>query len=189
MSNFKNTVLAARFTIDEAAAAETDGPGEEQAEGLAVTQVVTPGHGKLTQGVEFTYGATAEDNGIAGELDLQPGVVFSGPAGLYTVAKVRVFGVDVLEGSITVPDAEDTCTLALYVNSALWAVADEVSGASAPFAPDESFDTETVFEFNISETDLALTENDVIRVAILGVEANEETLDWDIGDEGTLEIK
>lgn len=182
MANYKNTVLGARFMIDEAAAAETDGPGEEQAEALAVTQVATPGHGKLTQGVEFEYAAIAVDNGIAGELSGTPGIVYRGSAGLYTTVQVTVAGVGVSEGSIVVPDAEDTVTLALYVNSALWSIADE------GFALDESFDTESVFEFNISAARLALTELDVIRVAILGVEANEELLDWDIGDEGTLEI-
>lgn len=183
MAESKNTVLGARFTVDEAAAAETDGPGAEQGEGLALTQVATPGHGKLTQGTEFEYSAIASDNGIAGMLSGEPGVVFRGPAGLYTVVLAKVSGVHIQEGSITLPNDEDTVTLALFVNSALWAIADE------GFSPEESMDTETGVVFNISETPLALTEADVIRVVALGVEANEETLDWDIGDEGVLEIK
>ncbi len=182
MSNYKHSILGAKYTIDEAAAAETDGPDEEQAEALALTAAPTV-DGRVHNGVEFTYSATATDNGIAGELSGTPGVIFSGPSGLYTTVKVQVAKVDVSEGSIAVPDAEDTCTIGLYVNSALWAIADE------GFAPDESFDVGTAFEFNISETDLALTENDVVRVAIVGVEANEETLDWDVDAEGTLEIK
>ncbi len=183
MANYKNTILGFRATIDEAAAAETDGPGPEVGEALALTVVAASGHGKITNGTEFEYSATATDNGIAGNLSGEPGLVFQGPAGLYTIAKISVEDVKVSEGSIAVPDAEDTVTLALFVNSALWAIADE------GFAPDESFDVGTTFEFNISETDVALTEDDVVRVVILGVEANEETLDWDIGDEGVLEIK
>ncbi len=183
MPQYKNTVLGARFTIDEAAAAETDGPGVEQGEGLALTQVATPSHGKITQGTEFEYSATATDNGITGNLTGEPGIVYRGPAGLYTVVKARVTGVHIQEGSITLPNDEDTVTLALFVNSALWAIADE------GFSPDESMDTGTGVVFNISETALALTEADVIRVVALGVEANTEVLDWDIGDEGVLEIK
>ncbi len=183
MANYKNTIMGFRATVDEAAAAETDGPGVEQAEALALSPVAVPDHGKITNGTEFLYSATATDNGIAGILSGEPGLIFQGPAGLYTIAKVAVTDVNVQEGSIAVPDDEDTCTLALFVNSALWAIADE------GFAPDESFDTGTAFPFNISSTDLALTELDVVRVAVLGVEANEETLDWDIGNEGVLEIK
>ena len=186
MPNYKNTVLGARFTIDEAAAAETDGPGEEQGEALALTAVATPSHGKITNGTEFEYQAVAEDNGIVDAglsfLDDEPGVVYRGPIGLFTVVKVRVTDVDIQEGAIAVPDDEDTVTLALFVNSTLWAIADE------GFAPNESFDVGTPVEFNISQTDLALTEDDVIRVVLLGVEANEETLDWDVSNEGTLEI-
>ena len=186
MPNYKNTVLGMRCTIDEAAASETDGPGEEQGEALALTVVATPSHSRITNGTEFEYQASAEDGGIVSitlsYLDDEPGIVYRGPAGLYTIVKVRVTDVDVQEGSIAVPDDEDTCTLALFVNSTLWAIADE------GFAPNESFDVGTPIEFNISQTDLALTEDDVIRVVLLGVETNEETLDWDVGNEGTLEI-
>ena len=122
MPNYKNSVLGANFTIDEDTDVEIDGPGEEQAEALAVTQIIGES-AHINQGVEWTYGATAEDNGIAGELDLQPGIVFSGPAGLYTVCKVAVNQVDVLEGAIIAPEQEDFVTLGLYVNSALWAIA------------------------------------------------------------------
>jgi hypothetical protein len=182
MANYKNSILGAKYTVSEAAAAELDGPGEVNAEALALAAVAGV-HGVVTDSTEFTYSATAVDNGIAGDLSGQPGIIFEGPAGLYTVTKVKVTNLHVSEGSIAVPDAEDTVTIGLYVNSALWAIAEE------GFSPDESMDTETGVEFNISETDLALTELDVIRVALVGVDANEELLDFDIDAQGTVEIK
>jgi hypothetical protein len=77
-----------------------------------------------TEQTEFVYGATAEDNGIAGILDGQPGLVYAGPNGGY--ARVKISNHDVLEHAIiAVPEATDTVALAIYKNSEVAAYGDE----------------------------------------------------------------
>lgn len=182
MANPKFTVLGTTWTFDEAAAAEVAGNAAELAEALALS-VTAGGHPENgshnLDGPEFEYSATAEDNGIAGILDLEPGLVFAGPTGLYTTAKVEVVSVSILEGTIA-PEATDEVTLAIFVNSAIWAIADEgyvTAGGNS----------EVATEFNVSAS-VALTELDVVRVAVLTVNGDEAGQDWDIDTLGVLNI-
>ena len=183
MANVSNTVLGLDATVSENASAEVN-PDQADMEALAMA-VVAGGHAEigggdhLHDGSEFEYSATAEDNGIAGAYDLEPGLIFRGPANLYTTVKVAVADVDVTEGTGTVPEATDEITLALHVNSALWAIADEgfvENGADG-----------TVVEFNVS-ANLALTEADVIRLVLLSPTGDESDLDYDVSATGTVEI-
>ena len=183
MANVKFSVLGLDATVSEAANAEVN-PDQTDMEALAMA-IVAGGHSEigggdhLHDGSEFEYSATAEDNGIAGAYDLEPGLIFRGPANLYTTVKVTVSDVDVTEGAITLPETTDEVTLALHVNSALWAIADEgfvENGAAA-----------IVTEFNVS-ADLALTEADVIRLVLLSPTGDESEIDYDVSATGTVEI-
>ena len=52
---------------------------------------------------DWTYSATAEDNGTAGNLDGQPGLTYSGPATNHFRVKITNF--DTIEHAITLPRA------------------------------------------------------------------------------------
>ena len=134
----------------------------------------------------FVYSATAE--GRTGEvanaesaidLDATPGLIYNGPSGVGYA--ITIAGLDVSEGTIA-PEATDRVTAALMVNNEILAFADEGYVAE--------LDTETAVAFNIA-TYAALTEGDVVRVALIG--GGEEVSDWDVavggtGDEGSLII-
>ena len=182
MANVKYSVLGLDATVSEAAAAEVN-PDQTAMEALAMA-IAAGGHDEigggdhLHDGSEFEYSATAEDNGIAGAYDLEPGLIFRGPANLYTTVKVAVVDVDVTEGTIA-PEATDEVTLAIHVNSALWAIADE------GFVENQA--NGTVVEFNVS-ADLALTELDVIRLVLLSPTGDESEIDYDVDSVGLVEI-
>jgi hypothetical protein len=128
-----------------------------------------------TEQTEFVYSATAEDNGTAGILDGQPGLVYAGPNGGY--ARVKVQGHDVVEHAIiSVPEAGDTVALAIYKNSD---VADY---------GDEGFVTqnEIAIEMNVDTVVGPLQTNDVIRVALVGG-GLKEIASWDVAP-GTITL-
>ncbi len=182
MANVKFSVLGVDATVTADAEALVN-PDQTDMAALAMA-IVAGGHSEIAggdhlhDGSEFEYSATAEDNGIAGAYDLEPGLIFRGPANLYTTVKVVVQNVDVTEGIIA-PEATDEITLSLHVNSALWAIADEgfvENGANG-----------TVVEFNLS-ADLALTEADVVRLVLLSPTGDESEINYDVGSAGTVEI-
>lgn len=128
-----------------------------------------------TEQTEFVYGATAEDNGIAGELDLQPGLVYAGPQGGY--ARVKVQGHDVVEHAIiAVPEATDTVALVIYKNSDVADYGDEGFVAQ----------NEIAIEMNVDTLVGPLNTGDVIRVALKGG-GKLETASWDVAP-GTITV-
>lgn len=121
-----------------------------------------------TEQTEFVYSAIAEDNGTAGILDGQPGLIYKGPNGGY--ARVKVQNHDVLEHAIiAIPETTDTVALAIYKNS-------EVADYG-----DEGFVTqnEIAIEMNVDTVVGPLQTNDVIRVALVGG-GKLETASWDV---------
>lgn len=141
------------------------------ANGAEATAVTIP-----AEALDFTYSATAEDNGTAGALDAQPGVIYNGPNGNYV--RVKIANHDVVEHAIiTVPEATDTVTLAVYKNSELAALSDE--GYTAQ--------NEIAIEFNLDAIVGPLNTNDVIRVALLAG-GKGESVAWDVAA-GTLVIQ
>lgn len=144
-NNVPLRVQADSGVVPEAALVE---PGTNEAEAVPVTMT---GVGDLP---DWTYSATAEDNGTAGILDGQPGLTYSGPATNHF--RVNVTNFDTIEHAITAPEATDKAVMALYRNSEVIDFADEGLTAHA---------SEIAVEFNI-DTFVTLNENDVLRVAV-----------------------
>lgn len=139
--------------VPEAAIVE---PGANEAEAVPLTMA------EVTDAVgDWTYSATAEDNGTAGILDLQPGITYNGPP---TAVQVKITGFDTLEHAITAPEATDTAALTIFVNSTVHDYADEGFSTHA---------AEIAVEGNIS-TYVPLNEGDVLRVGVsfVGEEAD-----------------
>lgn len=164
--SFKSTPYS--IAVAEAAAAEV-------AEGVFGTDNVAEALA-LTEGYDETgdwvYSATAEGrtgevavNGI--DLDGEPGLIYSGPAG--GAVGVTIEEVDIAEGTIA-PEATDSVTLALTLNNDIVAYADEGYVSE--------LDTETAAEMNLSTYVGNLQPGDVLRVALIG--GGEETMDVDV---------
>jgi hypothetical protein len=132
---------------DEVALVE---PGANLVESTALTLSVD------AESADWTYSATAEDNGTAGNLDGQPGVVYNGPNGGY--AQVRVTNYDTLEHAITAPEATDTAALALFKNSEVVDYGDEGFNAHA---------SEIAVENNVNTYVGPLNTGDVVRVGVV----------------------
>jgi len=174
MTLTNNTRLqTAEFQADfsEAAAAET---AAELGESLALEGATPAVNG------DWAYSATAE--GRTGEvavnsidLDGEPGVIYSGPAG--GAVRVKVANLDILEGTIA-PEAADSVTAALFLNNDVVAFFDE------GFVSE--IDTEIASEMNVDTYVGGLLSGDVIRVGLIG--GGEETADWDVALGGTLNI-
>lgn len=122
---------------------------------------------------DWAYSATAEDNGTAGTLDGQPGIIYTGPDG--NAVRVKVTGFDVDEESI-IADAADSATMGIYVNSSLVAYADEGFVA----------ELDITAEFNVDTYVGGLLSGDVIRVAVVG--GTEETWEAGVAEGGTIDI-
>lgn len=155
----------------EAAAAETVAEG---AEALALEGATPAVSG------DWAYSATAE--GRTGEtavnsidLDGEPGIIYSGPAG--NAVRVQVKGLDVLEGTIA-PEATDSVAAALFLNNTVVDYFDEGFVSEV--------DTATLVEMNIDTIVPGLQSGDVIRVGLIG--GGEETADWDIDNAGSVNI-
>lgn len=99
----------------------------------------------------FTYSATAEDLGTAGNLDGQPGLIYNGEGGAVSVS---LRNVDTLEHAITAPEATDKAALTIFVNSTAMGYGDEGFSAHA---------SEIAVENNL-DTYVSLVEGDVLRV-------------------------
>lgn len=130
--------------VPEAAIVE---PGANEAEAVPLTAA------DWADAIEWEYSATAEDNGTAGILDGEPGLIYRGEG---TAVQVRVANFDTLEHGITPPEATDKAVLAVYKNSDVVAYADEGLNTHA---------AEIAVEGNL-DTYVTLSENDVLRVGV-----------------------
>lgn len=137
-------------------------PSTIEAEATAVTLE------NVAEASDWTYSATAEDNGTVGDLDAQPGIVYNGPNGNYV--RVAVTNYDTVEHAITPPEAADTAALTLWVNSEVYDYGDEGFN---------EHDAETAVENNIDTVVGPLNEGDVIRVG-LSFSGEEADADLDV---------
>jgi hypothetical protein len=159
--------VALSFT--EAAAAETVAEG---AEALALTEAF--------ESPDWTYSATAEDNGTAGALDGEPGVIFKGE--VTQAVRVNVKDLVLAAGTIA-PEAADKVVAGSYKNSTLVATLDNETVANE-YVFDE-LDAETITAEVATIVD-AVAPGDVIRVGLAGL--GEETVDVDVAVGGAISI-
>lgn len=148
-----------------------------------------------TNVTNFLFSENAEDNGTAGDLDLQDGLIYDGPPGNYV--QVRVADLNVTEGTI-IASAVDEVAAAVYINSTLFAIMDTedarrlTGGLGTEKVEDvnetkgsgfvSEFDTEANAAFHFDGRVGPLSTGDVIRFGLLS--GNEETSDWD-NEEGS----
>lgn len=148
-----------------------------------------------TNVTNFLFSENAEDNGTAGDLDLQDGLIYDGPPGNYV--QVRVADLNVTEGTI-IASAVDEVAAAVYINSTLFAIMDTedarrlTGGLGTEKVEDvnetkgsgfvSEFDTEANCAFHFDGRVGPLSTGDVIRFGLLS--GNEETSDWD-NEEGS----
>lgn len=160
----KLSVQTAYGEVPEAAVVESGG--------LVEAVPVTIDAALLADSPDWTYSATAEDNGTAGDLDLAPGLIYNGPATNHF--RVQVADFDLVEHAIAPPEATDTVVMALFVNSEVVAFADEGF----------SVQTEAAIEFNV-DTIVTLKPSDVLRVG--AVFTGEVNADYDLAP-GSINI-
>ena len=152
-------------------------PGTERVtgDGVAITMALdvdtTPGY----NGLELTYSATAENRGGGGLHDNLPGVIYEGPAEVWREVNVEVTRLDVNEGTAIAPEATDAVTVALYLNSALVALADEGFQATVG--------EQSTLEFNV-EANMLLTDLDVVRFCIVSPEGTEASTEFTVTEGG-----
>ena len=143
----KFNVVQQTGTVPEVALSE---PGANLMEAIPVT---------LTNNADvqdMLYSATAEDNGIAGNLDGQPGLIYTGPQGNYF--RVKLTNVDTIEHAITAPEATDTASLAVFINSVVADYGDEGYN---------EHDAEIAVENNIDTLVGPMNTNDILRVGFV----------------------
>ena len=150
-------------------------PSAEEAEALPL----------LLDGVEnypeWTYSDSSEDNGTAGILDLEAGLVYNGPQGMYVQVSIRDLDLSAahLGSGVGAPEATDTMELAVYVNSVLAGSSDEGNVAE--------LDSEIV-EYNLDRLVGPLNESDVLRVVIRNV-GEEADADTQLDDSAIITIR
>ncbi len=148
-----------------------------------------------TDVTNFLFSENAEDNGTAGTLDLDDGLIYDGPPGNYV--QVDVIECDIIEGSSAPSDVDEVAPVVI-INSTLFAVMNTADsrrltgglGTEKVEANEETkgsgfvaeIDTGILVEFNYSGMVGPLSSGDVIRFGLLS--GNEETSDWD-NSEGT----
>jgi hypothetical protein len=164
------------ITTTEAAAAET-AEGVFGTANLAESLALTEGYSELG---DWTYSATAEGRtgevAVSGiDLDGEPGLIYSGPAG--GAVRVTCRDLDVAEGTIA-PEAADSVVAALFLNNDIVAFADE--GYTA------ELDTEAAVEFNFDTYVGGLQVGDVLRLGLVG--GGEEVSDWDVAVATRLKV-
>jgi hypothetical protein len=124
---------------------------------------------------DWTLSEAAEDRGVAGALDGQDGIIYSGPAG--GAVRVKVTNLDVDEESI-IANAADACTAAIYLNSEVVAYADEGFVA----------ELDITAEFNMDTYIGGLQTGDVIRVGIVAASGSEAAWEAGVAEGGTIDI-
>ncbi len=107
----------------------------------------------VANSIDFTYSATAADNGTAGDLSGQPGAIYAGPDGM--AVRVAIRNVDTIEHAITAPEATDKAALTVWKNSEVVGYGDEGFNAHA---------SEIAVENNLDIVVPGVNEGDVIRV-------------------------
>lgn len=145
-------------SFTDATAAELAG---EEAEGqiLTVTDMTNP--------VDWAYSATAENPGSTGEMDQQPGLIYSGPSGIS--AHVQVRAMSIIEGAGGAPVEGDTFGFAVYKNGV------PIFGSDEGLIQD--LDAEVAVVFNLEGVVPNIQESDVIRFGLFGT--GENTFDLD----------
>ncbi len=143
---------------------------------LALTVLEGGGH------PDFTYSTEAENPGSTAPMDLDPGLVYTGPAGTTGYFVVSFANADLVYAAegIADPDNEDTVSVDVFINETVAYTSTEGQTAVASEG--------IVAEFNGSEM-LALTEGDVVRFVFQGVAANQAAKDWDLNEGGTWSIR
>ncbi len=140
---------------------------EENAELAENTDEAFPLEVRAQSNPFWAYSLTAEDNGIAGSLDLQPGLTYLGPAGIFIVGFDNL---DAIEGTIT-GEATDEIDIAVYKNSVDTIECDE---------GDTEYPTsEAVVEFNLADTQISMATGDVLRFVRQMAASNEDDPDTD----------
>ena len=145
----------------------------------AEAYAMTPSSGiAAMESGDWAYSALAEGrtgevavNGI--DLDVEPGLIYSGPSG--GAFRVKVANFDVVDGDIAV-EAADTLTMAVLLNNTVVAFADEGFVAELDISA----------EYNVDTYVGGLISGDVLRVGLIG--GGEETMDLTISEGGTLDI-
>ena len=148
-----------------------------------------------TDVTNFLFSENAEDNGIAGTLDLNDGLIYDGPPGNYV--QVTVIECDIIEGTIA-PSNVDEVVPVVIINSVLYDTfntedARRLTGGLGTEKVESNeetkgsgfvaeIDTGILVEFNYDGMVGPLSSGDVIRFGLLS--GNEETSDWD-NSEGT----
>lgn len=148
----------------------------EPNEAVATALTVDAGAYGAAGAADLVYSATAEDNGTAGEMDGQPGLIASGiPEGIRVPVRVNIDNLD-LNAGIETPEASDTFVVAVAVNS-------EVQASS-----DEGFSAGNAEALHNLDTTVYVAQNDVIRVAVVGGASNEAGRGVDVDASGELTI-
>lgn len=119
---------------------------------------------------ELAYSATAEDAGTPGDLDGQPGLIYTGTPGGFVNVQVSDFDVKASPTSATTPESsafveageiaavEDSVSLNVFINSDIAGHCDEGSVVE--------MDTATA-EFNMDQQIGPLVSGDVIRLGLV----------------------
>lgn len=130
--------------------------------------------GTRAGGGDWFYTTEAENPGSTGDMDLDAGLVYQGPAGTTGYFVVQVSNADVEWGDegTADPDNEDTVSVDVYVNGTKVISSDEGQSAMANEGAE--------VEFNVTSETVALTEGDVLRFALTPVAANESSITWDV---------
>lgn len=136
-------------------------PSAEEGEALSLNL------GNVDDYPEWTYATSTEDNGTAGIFDLEPGLTYNGPQGMYVQVSIRDLDLNAALNAGT-PEGTDTVDVQVFVNSTVVSGSDE--GATA------ELDALTV-EYNLDVLVGPLNEGDVLRVAVVnaGEEADADT--------------
>ena len=160
---------------------------------LIVTMTLEPSDN--TDVTNFLFSEAAEDNGIAGVLDGNDGLIYDGPPGNYV--HVQCAEVEIAEGTIA-PANTDLVVPVVVINSVMFdtfntedarrvtdgggaiKVVDNEETKGSGFVAE--IDTAIVVEFHYEGIVGPLNSGDVIRFGLLS--GNEGTVDWD-NEEGS----
>lgn len=132
---------------------------------------------------DWSYSETAE--GLTGEtavsgidLDESPGLIYAGRAGAGVTVSFK--DLDIQGSLFNTPEATDEITVVILKNNTLVGYADEGLVSE--------FDTATV-EFNGAAYLDNMQAGDVIRIALKSQEGNEASLDFDVVENGVINIE
>lgn len=173
MTTHKAGAAVAPWTGDFAAAAALE---VDAGEAAALSMTADVGAYGATGTADLVYTPTAEDNGTAGEMDGQPGLVASGiPVGIRVPLRVSVRNLDISEGTIA-PEATDRIAAVVSVNSSIDLVSEQGFVAA---------DVST--EHTIDGT-IYVAQNDVVRFAVLAATDSEDALDIAVAERGEVTL-